>query len=82
VHVNKPSRIHLFFFYLRTKIAAILCHKGHLKNCASFVQFPVGITSTEASDFEGNLDLKIRGEQADIRTTNCRRLSSAVHLGF
>jgi len=40
-----------------------LCHKGSLENCASLFYYPVGISSPKASNFDRNLDLKIRGEQ-------------------
>jgi len=54
-----------------------LCHKGILENCASLFYFPLGIPSPKASDFDRNLDLKIRGEQQTTsgqQTVGGRRL--------
>jgi len=56
---------------------AKLCHKGSFENCASLFKFPLGISSPNASYFERNPDLKIRGEQQKTsgqQTVGGRRL--------
>jgi len=55
------------------------CHRRDRKNCTRFVEFPLGITSIKAFDFERNPDLK---SEVSSRTTNSERSPSAALLGF